>query len=93
MARVSMPVEAGNQGIRDGRLPKVMQNVAERWKPEAMYFTAFDGRRTALMVFDMPESSDLPSFAEPLFQELGADVQIAPAMNSDDLQRGLSQLR
>jgi hypothetical protein len=92
MARVSMPVEAGSQAIRDGRMPKLMQNVAERWKPEAMYFTAFDGRRTAFMVFDMPESSDLPSFAEPLFQELGADVQIAPAMNADDLQRGLSRL-
>jgi hypothetical protein len=57
-----------------------------------MYFTAFDGRRTAFMVFDMPESSDIPSFAEPLFQELGADVELAPAMNSDDLQRGLAQL-
>ncbi|HEX5293918.1 MAG TPA: hypothetical protein VFX25_34010 [Streptosporangiaceae bacterium] len=93
MARVSMPVEVGSQAIRDGRMPKLMQNVAERWKPEAMYFTTFDGRRTAFMVFDMPESSDLPSFAEPLFQELGADVQIAPAMNADDLQRGLAQLR
>jgi hypothetical protein len=92
MARISMPVEAGNQSIRDGRLPKVMQHAAERWKPEAMYFTAFDGRRTAFMVFDMPESADLPSFAEPLFQELGAEVQIAPAMNTDDLQRGLAQL-
>jgi hypothetical protein len=92
MAKVSVPVEAGNQSIRDGRLPKAMQHAAERWKPEAMYFTAFDGRRTAFMVFDMPESADLPSFAEPLFQELGAEVQIAPAMNADDLQRGLAQL-
>jgi hypothetical protein len=92
MARISMPVEAGNQGIRDGRLPKAMQHAAERWKPEAMYFTTFDGQRTAFMVFDMPESADIPAFAEPLFQELSAEVVIAPAMNGDDLQRGLSQL-
>jgi hypothetical protein len=92
MARVSMPVEAGNQGIQDGRLPKAMQHAAERWKPEAMYFTAFDGRRTAFMVFDLPEAADLPAFAEPLFQELSAEVDIAPAMNTDDLQRGLAQL-
>jgi hypothetical protein len=92
MARVSMPVEAGNQSIRDGRLPKAMQHAAERWKPEAMYFTTFDGQRTAFMVFDMPESADIPAFAEPLFQELSAEVVIAPAMNTDDLQRGLSQL-
>ena len=88
-----MPVEAGNQGIRDGRLPKAMQHAAERWKPEAMYFTTFDGQRTAFMVFDMPESADIPAFAEPLFQELSAEVVIAPAMNTDDLQRGLAQVR
>jgi len=88
-----MPVDAGNQSIRDGRLPKAMQHAAERWKPEAMYFTTFDGQRTAFMVFDMPESADIPAFAEPLFQELSAEVVIAPAMNTDDLQRGLAQVR
>jgi hypothetical protein len=93
MARISMPVDAGNQSIRDGRLPKAMQHAAERWKPEAMYFTTFDGQRTAFMVFDMPESADIPAFAEPLFQELSAEVVIAPAMNTDDLQRGLAQVR
>jgi hypothetical protein len=92
MARVSMPVEAGNKSIRDGRLPKAMQHAAERWKPEAMYFTTFDGQRTAFMVFDMPESGDIPAFAEPFFQELSAEVVIVPAMNTDDLQRGLAQL-
>ena len=51
MARVSIPVEAGNKGIRDGSLPKVMQQTAERWNPEAAYFTTFDGRRTAFFIF------------------------------------------
>ena len=89
MAKVTVPVEAGNRGIRDGSLPAAMQQSAERWKPEAMYFTTFDGRRTAFMVFDMPEAADLPAFVEPFFQQLGADVQVAPAMDVDDLQRGL----
>jgi hypothetical protein len=92
MARISVPVEAGNQGIRDGRLPAAMQQAAERWKPEAMYFTTFDGQRTAFMVFDMPEALDIPAFAEPLFQALSAEVVIAPAMTGDDLERGLSRL-
>jgi hypothetical protein len=92
MARVCMPVEAGNKSVREGRLPATIQRTAERWKPEAMYFTTFDGRRTAFMVFDMPESADLPAFAEPLFQELGAEVVLAPVMTGDDLERGLSRL-
>jgi hypothetical protein len=91
MARVSIPVEAGNKGIRDGSLPRVMQQAAERWKPEAAYFTTFDGRRTAFFVFDMTDSSAIPPFAEPFFMELDAEVQISPVMNTDDLQKGLSE--
>ena len=87
-----MPVEAGNRAVKDGTLGTVMQRAAERWKPEAMYFTTFDGRRTAFMVFDLPDASDIPPFAEPLFMELNADVQLAPAMNGEDLQKGFAQL-
>jgi len=92
MAKVEVPVESGNEGIKSGALPKVVQQFAERWKPEAMYFTTFDGMRTAFLVFDMPDSSSIPAFAEPFFMELNANVQIAPAMDGDDLQKGLSQL-
>jgi hypothetical protein len=92
MARISMPVEAGNRAIRDGTVGALMQRAAERWKPEAMYFTAFDGRRTAFMVFDLPDASDIPPFAEPFFTALEADVELAPAMDGEDLQKGLSQL-
>jgi hypothetical protein len=92
MARISMPVEPGNQAIKDGTLAAVVQRTAERWKPEAMYFTTFNGERTAYLVFDLPDSSGIPSFAEPFFSELNAGVELAPVMNGDDLQKGLSQL-
>lgn len=92
MARIGIPVEAGNQAIKDGALGAAMQRAAERWKPEAMYFTTFDGQRTAFMVFDLPDASGIPPFAEPFFRELNANVQLAPVMNADDLQKGLSQL-
>ena len=87
-----MPVESGNRAINDGTLGMAMQRAAERWKPEAMYFTTFDGQRTAFMVFNLPDASDIPPFAEPFFRDLNAEVQLAPAMNGDDLQKGLSQL-
>ena len=92
IATISVPVEPGNSAINDGTLGAVMENAAEQWKPEAMYFTALDGLRTALMVFDLPETSDIPVFAEPFFRKLNADVNIAPAMNREDLGKGLSQL-
>ncbi len=87
-----MPVESGNQAIKDGTLAAVVQRTAERWKPEAMYFTTFNGERTAYLVFDLPDASGIPSFAEPFFTELNASVELAPVMNGDDLQKGLSQL-
>ena len=92
IARITIPVESGNRAIKDGTLGTVMQRAAERWKPEALYFTAFDGQRTAFMVFELPNASDIPPFAEPFFTELDAGVEIAPAMNGEDLQKGLSQL-
>jgi hypothetical protein len=92
MARISMPVESGNQAIKDGALGAVIQRASERWKPEAMYFTTFDGQRTAYVVFDLPDASGIPSFAEPFFTALNASVELAPVMNGDDLQKGLSQL-
>ena len=90
MARISIPVEAGNAGIASGNLPKTIQQMAERWTPEAMYFTTFDGKRTAFVVFDMPDASAIPVFAEPFFTELNAEVIFAPAMNAEDLTKGLS---
>ncbi|HXW43982.1 MAG TPA: DUF3303 family protein [Streptosporangiaceae bacterium] len=92
IARITIPVEAGNRAVSDGTIGKLMMNAAEQWRPEAMYFTAFEGRRSAYMVFDMQDSADLPAFAEPFFNELDAEVELAPVMNSEDLQRGLSQL-
>jgi len=92
MARISIPVESGNRAIADHKIGPIMQQAAQRWKPEAMFFTTFDGRRTAFMVFDMPDASDIPPFAEPFFLGLDADVVIAPAMNAEDLQKGLSQV-
>jgi hypothetical protein len=92
MAKITIPVEPGNRALKDGALGAVMQRSAQRWNPEAMYFTAFDGQRTAFMVFDLPDTSDIPPFAEPFFTELNAAVEIAPTMNGDDLQKGLAQL-
>jgi hypothetical protein len=92
IAKVSIPVESGNRAIVDGSMPSIMRRTAERWNPEAMYFTTFDGRRTALIVFNLPDTPDMPLFAEPFFTELNADVQLAPVMDGADLAKGLSQL-
>jgi hypothetical protein len=91
LLKVSMPVEKGNEAIKSGALQQTLQSVMETLKPEAAYFYPEDGRRTALYVFDMEGSWQLPATVEPLFQNLGASVLLTPVMNGEDLQRGLQE--
>lgn len=92
MAKITIPVESGSQAIKDGSIGKLIQAAAERWHPEAMYFGPAGGRRTAFMVFDMPDPSDMVAFSEPWFMGLNADVELIPVMSGDDVQRGLAKL-
>jgi hypothetical protein len=92
LLKVTVPVEAGNKGIHDGTLPKVIQATMERIKPEAAYFSATAGKRCAYFFFDMKDASDMPAIAEPLFMGLNAEVEMSPAMSAEDLQAGLRKL-
>lgn len=93
MLKLQMDTESGNRAITDGSLPKIMEKLTERSKPEASYFTAEDGCRTAYLFFDLKDASDIPMIAEPAFMDLKARVTITPVMNREDLGRGLAQLR
>ncbi len=91
MLRAQFPVEKANSAIKDGTLQRVVQETVERINPEAVYFTAVDGMRTAFFVFDMTDSSQTVSISEPFFLELDAALSYSPVMNPDDLQKGLQQ--
>lgn len=53
MLKVSLPVEKANAAIKDGSLVTKIQSILADLKLEAAYFTEFDGKRTALIFFDM----------------------------------------
>lgn len=90
--RAQMDTDKANEAIRDGTLPKLIQQSMEQLKPEAAYFTAENGQRCAFFVFDMQDSSQMPVLSEPFFLNLGAKVSYTPVMNFEDVQKGLSQL-
>ncbi len=91
MLRISMPVEAGNRALKEGLIQKLVQQTAELIKPEAAYFTADGGLRTAYFFFDLKESSLIPVIAEPWFAGTNAKVELQPVMNEDDLKMGLDR--
>ena len=89
MLKILVPTEAGNDAVKDGSLAKLLADTIRKLNAEASYFVAQDGLRCALIFFDMKDSAELPTIAEPLFMGLNAEVEVVPAMNADDLKKGL----
>jgi hypothetical protein len=92
LLRLTIPTDVGNETIANGSLPKILEATMQKLKPEAAYFFTEGGERTAIVVFDMKDASELATIAEPLFSGLGAAVEFFPVMNNDDLQKGLGAL-
>jgi hypothetical protein len=91
MLKVTMDHEVASRAVRDGTMPKLMQQTFEDLKPEAAYFTSMNGHRTAMFVFDLRDSSQMPVIAERFF-EMKCDVELTPVMNREDLMTGLTAL-
>ncbi len=89
MLRWTVPVERGNETIKDGSLAQTIESLIEELKPEAAYFWPENGERAGMMVFDMADPTQIPQIAEPLFLNLDAAVDFAPVMNADDLKKAL----
>jgi hypothetical protein len=92
MMKVQIDTEAGSRAIADGSLPQLMQETLGQLQPEAAYFGPENGIRTAFIVFDLQDPSQLPSLTEPLFSKMKANIQMFPVMDREDLQKGLGQL-
>jgi hypothetical protein len=92
LLRVTIPAESGNKAVQDGTIQKVMADTMERLRPEAAYFLAEQGKRSAMFVIDLKDSSDIPSIAEPFFAGFNAAVEFTPVMNAEDLKKGLEKV-
>ncbi|MEV0638468.1 hypothetical protein AB0I77_26715 [Streptomyces sp. NPDC050619] len=92
LLKANLDTEKANDAIRNGTLGKLIQESVEQIKPEAAYFTADNGNRTAFLVFDLKDVSQMPAISEPFFLNLGAKISYTPIMNLEDVQKGLSQV-
>ena len=87
LLKVSLPVDSTNDVIRAGKLGSTIQSILADQKPEAVYFVEMDGTRTAIVVVDIADPSQIPAIAEPYFLAFSADVSFHPAMTPADLEK------
>ncbi len=92
MLKAQLDTAAATKAMQEGRMPTVMQSIMEKLRPEAAYFGPDNGHRTAFIIFQMDDPSQLPAISEPFFTEFNARVEVFPVMNRDDLERGMSAL-
>ena len=85
MFKISMPVESGNLQASKGF--DALQKILAEQKPEAVYFLAEGGKRTALMFKKMNDASEIPGIAEPWFLALNASIEVSPVMTPEDLMK------
>lgn len=89
LLRVSISAETGNAAARAGTLGSTLERILADLKPEAAYFFADDeGQRSASIVFDMKDTSEIPAIAEPWFLAFNAKLSFRPVMNAQDLAKG-----
>jgi hypothetical protein len=84
---VEIPHEPFNSLVRNGQAGEILGRILETIKPEAAYFTEHDGTRGAVLVIDVQNSSDIPSFAEPFFLSFEANCKFRILMSPQDLQK------
>ena len=87
LLKAEMPTENGNASIKDGTLQKKMQSIIEDQQPEAIYFSAENGKRTAYSFLNIDDPAQIPEVCEPWFLAFNANIEITPAMVPDDLMR------
>ena len=93
LLHVKIPHEKFNAAVRDGSAGKKIKRILEETKPEAVYFTEYNGRRGAIMIVNLADPSQIPSFAEPWFLSFNADVEFHAVMTPEELGRaGLDEL-
>ena len=87
LVHVKFPHEPFNQAVRGGTIGKTIESILADTKPEAVYFTEYDGRRGAILIVDVADPSHVPALAEPWFLAFSADVTFHIVMNPEELGR------
>ena len=92
MLKAILDTDKANAAAKAGTLGKTIQDIVAELKPEAAYFTDDHGKRTAFIIFDMRDASQIPAVAEPWFLAFKAEVEFHAVMVPKDLNKAGSSI-
>jgi len=93
LLHVKLPHEPFNSLVKNGTAGAKMQRILQEQKPEAAYFTEYEGCRGGILIINVDNPSQVPFFAEPWFITFNADCEFHIAMTPEDLAKaGLDEL-
>lgn len=85
LIKAELDLEAANEIIREGKLASTIRSILDKINHECAYFFVSGGKRSALIVVEMEDASQITRIAEPLFKAFKAKVQCIPVMPLGEL--------
>ena len=93
MLNVIVPHEPFNTLVEKGKAGEILGKIEAELKPEAVYFTEQNGKRSGIYIVNLNQASDIPKLAEPFFLNFNADCQLRLVMSPADLMKsGIDQI-
>jgi hypothetical protein len=93
LLHVKLPHEPFNTLVKEGTAGTKLRRILDDLKPEAVYFTEYQGRRGAIMIVNVDNPSKVPAISEPFFLTFNADCEFHIVMTPEDLAKaGLDDL-
>jgi len=71
LMQTKVPHAKFNAAVKDGTAGQKIQRILEETKPEAVYFTEYDGHRGAIMIVNVDDPSKVPALTRKIHE--GAD--------------------
>lgn len=87
LIHVKIPHKEFNAYVKDGSVGNRIKSIFDEIKPEAVYFTEYNGRRGVIFIADVAEPAAVPKIAEPWFLMFNADVEFHIVMSPDELEK------
>ena len=85
LLHAKIPNEPFNTLVKDGTAGTKLQRILQEQKPEAVYFTEYQGRRGTILIINVDDPSKVPFFAEPWFITFDAECEFHIVMTPEDL--------